>query len=90
MLKYSFSVGLSDVNHTRKNATQRYMKECAFIILVASISRVQTDETTSKRLMSKIGKIGCKKTLVCTGADLVSSFYLHFDKHELSYAVYWP
>ena len=60
------------MNYVRKGATQRYMKECSFIILVASIARAQTDETTNKRLMSKIGTLGCKKILVCTNADLVS------------------
>ncbi|KAL8823400.1 MAG: hypothetical protein Q9191_005893 [Dirinaria sp. TL-2023a] len=76
--------GLSDVNHVRKGATQCYMKKCSFIILVANIARAQTDETTNKRLMSKIGALGCKKTLVCTGADLHISLTKKFDIHQFA------
>ena len=50
--------------------TQRYMRKCNHILLVAPIGRVQTDNLVQKRLVDCHRALGSEKGLVCTFTDV--------------------
>lgn len=63
-------LGLSDVNKTRTRVTQRYIRQCSYVVLVAPIGRVITDNLVQKRLVEGFHTHGTRKMLVCTWIDV--------------------
>ena len=72
LLKYLINslVGLGDTNKTRTRTTLRYIRSCAFVIVVAQIGRVLTEEATHQKLMIALKKPGKTKLLICTMIDV--------------------
>ena len=62
--------GLSDVNQTRVQNTQRYLRDIDFCFLVAPIERVQTDSLVHERLNETFRLFETRKALICTKIDV--------------------
>ncbi len=65
-----FLQGLSDVNKTRTRMTEQYIRKCHYILLVAPIGRVQTDNLVHKRLLEYSRAKAGRKALICTRIDV--------------------
>ena len=63
-------IGLSDVNQIRVKTTTSYIRECEAALLIAPISRVETDNTVQKRLGETFRIFGPRKALVLTKIDV--------------------
>ncbi|MCJ1399570.1 hypothetical protein MMC11_002772 [Xylographa trunciseda] len=63
--------GLSDINKTRTGVTERYLRQCAYVLLVAPIARASTDKFVQRRL-TDIFKSHCsRKAFICTYIDVM-------------------
>ena len=63
-------IGLSDVNQIRVKTTTLYIRECEVGLLIAPISRVETDNAVQKRLGEIFRIFGPRKALVLTKTDV--------------------
>ncbi|MCJ1396569.1 hypothetical protein MMC18_009460 [Xylographa bjoerkii] len=63
--------GLSDVNITRTGVTERYLRQCAYILLVAPIARASTDKLVQRRLTNMFKTHSSRKIFICTYIDVM-------------------
>ncbi|KAL6720208.1 hypothetical protein ACLMJK_002129 [Lecanora helva] len=61
--------GLGDTNRIRVRVTNRYIRQCDFVFLVATIGRVQTDETFHQTLRKAYKSHDTEKAVVLTKID---------------------